>query len=188
VADNGLTPADIVDAAHALLNEEGLDRVSLRRLAQRLGIKAPSLYWHFKDKSELLAAIIEKTFEEGLTTIPHHPDWQSWMRAFGEALWRAQLHTRDFNRLVATTDIPAAQLERTIARVRMALSHVDLEESEAMRIQSSVQALVLGWATFANAPYAGKLGSTQDFDLLVHEHLDLLIAGETVKLAALNGR
>jgi len=187
VADSGLTPADIVDAALALLNEEGLDGVSLRRIAQRLGIKAPSLYWHFRDKSALLAAIIEKIFDEGLDSVPPHQEWQGWMRAFGEAMWITQQRTRDFTRLVATTDIGAPQLERTMARIRLALAHLDLEEAEAMRIQSSVQALVLGWSTFANAPYAGRLGATLDFNSLVRENLDLLIAGEAVKLAALKG-
>ena len=57
-----------------------------------------------------------------------------------------------------------------------------MEEAEALRIQSGVQALVLGWSTFSQAPYAGKLGETLDFDLLMRENLELLLAGEAVKL------
>ena len=54
-----LTKAKIVAAAMALLNDEGLDGVSLRKLAGRLGVRAPSLYWHFPDKDALLAAVLE---------------------------------------------------------------------------------------------------------------------------------
>jgi hypothetical protein len=37
---------------------------------------------------------------------------------------------------------------------------------------------------YAQAPYAGKLAETLDFDSLVSENLELLLAGEAVKLAA----
>lgn len=178
-----LTPATITAAALALLNESGLEGVSLRRLAERLGIKAPSLYWHFADKSALQAAIVEKIFHEALDSIPPHREWQAWMRAFGEVMWRTQRATRDFNRLVATTQISDEQMARTLGRIRAAVGGLDMDEAEAMRIQSSIQAMVLGWSTFAHAPYAAKLAQLLDFDQLVRENLDLLLAGEVQKLS-----
>jgi TetR/AcrR family tetracycline transcriptional repressor len=184
VPDAPLTPAAIADEAIALMNEEGLEGVSLRRLADRLGIKAPSLYWHFADKSALLAAMAERIFNAGMDSVPPHRDWQQWMRAFGQAMWRAQAGTRDYPRLYATTNISPAQLDRTIGRIRDAIAHINLEEGEAMRIQSCVQALVMGWSVYAQAPYAGKLAETLDFESLVSENLELLLAGEAVKLAA----
>jgi TetR/AcrR family tetracycline transcriptional repressor len=186
VPDTPLTPATIVDEAIALLNEEGLEGVSLRRLAERLGIKAPSLYWHFADKSALLGAMAERICNGGMDSVPPHRDWQQWMRAFGHAMWRAQAGTRDYPRLYATTNISPSQLDRTIRRIRDAIAHLDLEEGEAMRIQSCVQALVMGWSVYAQAPYAGKLAETLDFESLVSENLELLLAGEAVKLAARN--
>ncbi|MDF2848837.1 MAG: TetR family transcriptional regulator, partial [Oerskovia sp.] len=44
----------VVRAALALLDEVGLDGLTLRRLAQDLGVKAPALYWHFASKADLL--------------------------------------------------------------------------------------------------------------------------------------
>lgn len=178
-----LCPRVIVSEAILLLNEEGIEGVSLRRLAGRLGIKAPSLYWHFSDKSALLAAVLERLFDAGLDAVPPHTRWQDWMRAFGSVMWQQQASTRDFIRVVSTAHISDAQLERSMGRVRAIVSKLDLEVEEAMRIQASVQALVLGWAAFANAPYARKLGETLDFGPLAMENLDLLIAGETLKLA-----
>src|SRR3569623_258723 len=44
----------ILDAALALINEVGLDQYTTRKLAERLGVQQPALYWHFKNKSALL--------------------------------------------------------------------------------------------------------------------------------------
>ena len=187
MADSGLNQDNIIDEALRLLNEEGLEGVSLRKLAQRLRIQAPSLYHHFENKSALLAAIIERIFDTGLDSVPAHQHWQEWMRAFGEAMWRAQRETRDFCRLISTTNISEDQLARTLGRIRTALTNVDMDLEEAMRIQSSVQALILGWAVFSHTPYADRLGRTVDYEGLVRENLELLIAGEALKLAAGSG-
>jgi AcrR family transcriptional regulator len=55
---------EIVAAARALLEEEGADALSMRRLAERLGIRAPSLYKHVPDKRALLNALISDGFDE----------------------------------------------------------------------------------------------------------------------------
>ena len=65
--------ATIVATARELLEEEGREAVSMRRIAERMGIRAPSLYKHVPDKLELEAAIIS----EGLV---------EWAIVFEEAL------------------------------------------------------------------------------------------------------
>jgi len=61
-----LTPRarEIVAAARELLEEEGRDALSMRRLAARLGIQAPSIYKHLPGRPALEAAIISAGFEE----------------------------------------------------------------------------------------------------------------------------
>jgi len=54
----------IVAAARTLVEEEGIDSLSMRRLADRLGIQAPSIYKHLPDKAALENALISATFEE----------------------------------------------------------------------------------------------------------------------------
>ena len=56
--------ASIVAAARALLEDEGADGLTMRRLAERLGIQAPSLYKHFPGKAALEAAIVSAALEE----------------------------------------------------------------------------------------------------------------------------
>ncbi|RAY14681.1 TetR family transcriptional regulator [Actinomadura craniellae] len=61
-----LTPraTDIVSAARALVEDEGREALTMRVLAGRLGIRAPSLYKHFPDKAALEAALIERSLAE----------------------------------------------------------------------------------------------------------------------------
>ena len=55
-----LAREDVVWAGLRLLDEVGLDNLSLRKLAKELGIQAPTLYWHFKNKQDLLDEMILK--------------------------------------------------------------------------------------------------------------------------------
>jgi len=50
----------ILDEAEALVEAEGLDALTMRRLAEAIGIRAPSLYKHVRDKAELEAALQER--------------------------------------------------------------------------------------------------------------------------------
>jgi AcrR family transcriptional regulator len=54
----------IVAAARELLEEDGLEALSMRRLADRLGIRAPSIYKHLPDKRALENAVVSAAFEE----------------------------------------------------------------------------------------------------------------------------
>jgi AcrR family transcriptional regulator len=55
---------EIVTVARQLLEDEGLDSFSMRRLAGRLGVRAPVIYKHFASKGALVAALISVGFEE----------------------------------------------------------------------------------------------------------------------------
>ncbi|MBN3821866.1 TetR family transcriptional regulator, partial [Paraburkholderia sp. Se-20369] len=52
-----LTRDTVLRAALDLLDEVGIDALSTRRLAERLGVQSPTLYWHFRNKGELLEAM-----------------------------------------------------------------------------------------------------------------------------------
>ena len=56
----------IVERALDLLDEVGMDGLSTRRLAAELGVKGPSLYWHFKNMRELFDHMAEALLETAL--------------------------------------------------------------------------------------------------------------------------
>jgi len=61
----------VVGSALALADAEGLDAVTIRRLAADHGVTPMALYWHFKDKDVLLDGVVERVLEEVL--LPSHP-------------------------------------------------------------------------------------------------------------------
>jgi len=100
-----LDRGQVVRAALALLDEVGLDGLSMRRLADRLAIKAASLYWYMRDKDELLGLLADAISGE-----VHAPDTDMPWRARLEALlweYRRVLRAhRDAARILAGT-VPA---------------------------------------------------------------------------------
>jgi AcrR family transcriptional regulator len=57
----------VVDAALRIADAEGLEVVTIRRLAHELSVTPMALYWHFKDKDRLLAAVADRLWEETAT-------------------------------------------------------------------------------------------------------------------------
>jgi AcrR family transcriptional regulator len=56
----------ILDAASEIAGERGYDGTSIAGVSERSGLPASSIYWHFQSKDELLAAVIERSFERWL--------------------------------------------------------------------------------------------------------------------------
>jgi AcrR family transcriptional regulator len=79
----GLTPVGIVDAALALVDAEGLDALSYRRLAEAIGCEAMSLYHYFPSKGHLLDAVLDRVF--GALEIP--PPGKPWIERLRQAAW-----------------------------------------------------------------------------------------------------
>lgn len=69
----------ILDAALALVGHEGLDALSMRRLAQELDVWPMSLYRYFHDKDELIAAVADAAAENIAPPAPGDP-WRARMR------------------------------------------------------------------------------------------------------------
>jgi AcrR family transcriptional regulator len=69
----------IAAAALALIDQEGLDALSFRRLGQELGFEAMSLYHYFASKAHLMDAVIDRVFGE-LVIPPPGGDWLERLR------------------------------------------------------------------------------------------------------------
>lgn len=101
-----LTPRawEIVAAARALLEDEG--EISMRRLADRLGIKAPSLYKHLPSKQALEAALIADAFLEAAERFEGAEDLQ----ALGAAYRAFALEHPHLYRLMSQGRLPRERL------------------------------------------------------------------------------
>lgn len=86
-----LDRARIARTALDLLESEGADAFSMRRLATALQIKSPSLYWHVRSKDELFDLLIDTVLAEVPLTGDDARPWAQRLREIGLALRRALL-------------------------------------------------------------------------------------------------
>lgn len=91
----------VVRAALALLDEVGLDGLTMRHLAERLGVKAVSLYRHVRDKEELLVLLADEISGE-LPIAEVGPPWQERLVSAARRYRQVLLSHRDAARLLAT--------------------------------------------------------------------------------------
>lgn len=96
----------VVDAALRLLNEVGLDGLTLRRIAKELNVQAPALYWHFKNKQELLDEMATEMLRRMTTPLRGTDPGETWQDALSDAcraLRRGLLGYRDGGKVFSGT-------------------------------------------------------------------------------------
>lgn len=85
-----LDRATVIEAALALADEAGLEGLSMRRLGQRLGVEAMSLYNHVDGKDDVVGAIIELVWAQVPPPVPGEP-WRESIRTHAVGLHLAFL-------------------------------------------------------------------------------------------------
>jgi TetR/AcrR family tetracycline transcriptional repressor len=201
----------IVAEAVALLDDEGLDGVTTRRLAARLGVQSPTLYWHVPNKAALVTAIADAILDQEFGDMsPPEPDqpWQNWLSGLAERLRRALLAHPDGARVIS-----ASQLSRTMAAIsELAMSTLvarGIPLRQARVIVLTVERFTVGHVLEEQAPRPDA-DALKDFDMaafterhptvvtaiaeyfrpgrtvddLFRDCLDVVIAGAAVKAAA----
>jgi AcrR family transcriptional regulator len=68
--ETGLNREAVIQAALGMLDAVGVAGLSMRALADRLGVKAASLYWHIRDKDQLLELVAESVLDRVTVTTP----------------------------------------------------------------------------------------------------------------------
>ncbi|HEY2277867.1 MAG TPA: TetR/AcrR family transcriptional regulator C-terminal domain-containing protein [Streptosporangiaceae bacterium] len=141
-----VTRGQIVATALDLLDEAGLDGLTLRQLAARLGVRAPTLYWHVRDKRELLdllaAAILEEALAAWREPQPGQPWWE-WLAARARVMRAALLAHRDSARIVAGNRPPESSLPG-IERQLRALAGAGFSPRDGLLALLALNAYVIG--------------------------------------------
>ncbi|WP_426592891.1 TetR/AcrR family transcriptional regulator [Cellulomonas sp. McL0617] len=139
---------EVLDVAVAMLEDRGPDALTMRALAARMGIRAPSLYKHVRDKDDIVAGIQERALVDltehlsavsgqGLEALAHA--YRSWARAhprlYEVATRRPLARERiapGVEQAAAAPLVAAAGGDEHAARVLWGLAHglVDLELSD----------------------------------------------------------
>jgi TetR/AcrR family tetracycline transcriptional repressor len=136
----------IVTVALDLLDEQGLAGLTLRELAARLGIRAPTLYWHVRDKRELLdllaAAIMDEALAAWREPQPGQPWWE-WLAARARVMRTALLAHRD-SALVVSGNRPAESSLPGIERQLQALADAGFAPQDGLLALLTLNAYVIG--------------------------------------------
>ncbi len=142
-----LTRDQVVQAAVDLLDEVGLDGLTLRRLAAELGVSAPTLYWHVKDKRALLDLVAEAIVAEDrpASRPAHGQPWWEWLADSARAQYRALVRHRDAALVVAGNRPTEASLP-AIEQVLGSLVELGFPPDEALESILAVGHFVIGSA------------------------------------------
>jgi AcrR family transcriptional regulator len=100
-ADGELSRERILDAATEIAAERGYEGTSIALVSKKCGLPASSIYWHFTDKDDLIAAVIERSFASWLAAwqFPHEGDAPDRMKGMAMQIAKALLDSPDFIRL-----------------------------------------------------------------------------------------
>jgi AcrR family transcriptional regulator len=140
----------ILDATEALLLEEGEERFSIRRLVERCGYTAPTIYHHFGDKEGLIATLLDERFErlaQQLKRVPRSGDPVGYLRAMGRAFVRFGLRNPTHHRLLFAPRAQQHAPPRSALEVQEMLEQAWTELWEEGRLQSG-DAAAAGQALF----------------------------------------
>ncbi len=125
----GLTRERLVDAALELINQEGLEALSMRALADSLEVKAASLYWHVRDRRELLELLAE-AIVESVPPVRARGGWRSSVLAAGAALSKRVGDQKDGDRILLEVR-DALHRSRLHAAIAAQLESAGLQPAEA---------------------------------------------------------
>lgn len=132
----------VVQAALAMLDAVGVDGLSMRALADRLGVKAASLYWHLRDKDQLLELVAESVLDR-VAMPASESAWRPQVTAVCAELARYLKQHRGAATVVLSSPavVQRSRLTRDVARVLSAAGLADAESAAAtLVIESAVSA------------------------------------------------
>lgn len=156
----GLDQDRIVEAALELLDRDGLVGVTTRRLAERLGVRSPSLYWHIRDREQLLGLLSDRIVADA-----RWPEPSSGWRATAEGLMREYLRCllahRDAARVVAGRPPMGPNRLRGAEMLLRALLSAGLREPEAIDAGLVLTTYVVGFALEQQAAELSAAGNMQ---------------------------
>jgi TetR/AcrR family tetracycline transcriptional repressor len=110
----------VTRAGLKLLNEIGLEQLTLRRLGAELNVQAATIYWHFKSKQELLDEMATAVLTEGAKNLlprRNSSDWRVWASRFGQGLRKTLLAYRDGARMVGGTRLTNTEPLKTTEKI-----------------------------------------------------------------------
>jgi len=139
-----LTREELVRKSLEVLDEEGFDGLTMRRLAERLGVKAASLYNHVSDKGELLALMADAICAE-IPDLDRSRPWREQAETMAVQVRRALMAHRDGARLLAATPPMGPHRLRLIEQVLQVLASAGFSPAKIADASFVMNSYVVGF-------------------------------------------
>ncbi len=140
-----LTKDELFTAALAIADAEGLEALSMRRLAAEVGVEAASLYHHLPSKDALLSGVIVKMRSEMRIPDPLPEDWRELLLAIFS----------EYRRVLAAhpnlTPLAGRRVETDPDSGLVFLTQLGFSDDDAVELWQSMIALAVGFSIFGSA-------------------------------------
>lgn len=158
----------VTRAGLKLLNQVGLERLTLRLLGKELKIQAATLYWHFKSKEDLIDEMATVVLADGAPgMLPAKPsaDWKPWASAFGMGLRKALLAYRDGARMVAGTRLTDTVYMQTAEKIAAQLVENGFTIRQSVVLLSTIYNYTLSFTAEEQAVFLRPNERSAQYDI-----------------------
>jgi TetR/AcrR family tetracycline transcriptional repressor len=173
----------VVRTALRVLDEVGLDGLTLRKIAAELGVQAPALYWHFKNKQALLDEMATTLLVDSLDTfgVPERVGWTGLAESYGRGL-RAMLRShRDGAKMFSGTYLTDDSVYSSMERAIRTFVEAGFEPRDAVRGLNTIYCYTVGFTIEEQAvhPMPGERDEQYDPARRSERVEDLPLVSET---------
>ena len=141
-----LSPEAITEAAIRLADAEGLEAVSIRRVAAELDGRAMSLYDHFASKRELLASMTDEVVGEMLVSQPLPEAWREAIAVSARTMYAAYASHPWAIFAAAERLGPGPNGVKLAKQMARGLAALPLEHGDVWQVQGLVNDYVIGYS------------------------------------------
>ena len=150
-----LTPARVADAAVGLIDREGLEALSMRRLGAELGVEGMAIYRHFPNKAAVLAGAVEVLLGELVIPPPSDVPWQLVFKEAARAYRALLLRHPHAIPLFAALPLTDPGAVRAAGAVMAQLRAAGFDAQTALKVLATITSFVIGVAQWevGTAPF-----------------------------------
>lgn len=128
----------ILETSWELLGEEGIEKFSMRRLADRLGIQAPSLYWYFKSKQNLYQRLANQVSKMILEAFHSEGDWKAQLTGLAVTVRSVLSRYPCSTQLMMMTLPHEPDIIRFTNRMLLCVEATPLEQEQKMQVATTL--------------------------------------------------
>lgn len=128
----------ILETSWELLGDEGIEKFSMRRLADRLGIQAPSLYWYFKSKQNLYQRLANQVSKIILEEFHSEGDWKEQLTGLAVTVRNVLSRYPCSTQLMMMTLPHEPDIIRFTNRMLLCVESTPLEQEQKMQVVTTL--------------------------------------------------